>query len=183
MALLVASVLSSIYFGGSPGVLGGIAAVFVICVAGYTLLVWLLGDSLLSRLDPWVLAILLVAPALVLFLFPEPLAIGYDAFLGISMVAQAAVGYGGCEIMGLPTVVIRRRYTVYCAMNGGDLVERWLIRQPPVVRWILSVLAFIGVMALMGAASVAGPKGLLVGYLIFLGLGFLVSRVIRSGIS
>jgi hypothetical protein len=63
----------------------------------------------------------------VLFLFPEQLSTGYDAFLGISMLVQAAILYGGCEIMCTPTLFLRRRYTVYCARNGGDVVEHWLI--------------------------------------------------------
>jgi len=179
LALLAATVLSSLQFGGSPAVLGGIAAVFVICGAGCSLVVWLLGERLFSGADPWLLAILLVSPALVLFLFPAQLAIGYDAFLGISMVIQATIGYGGCEIMGIPTLLVRRRYTVYCAMNGGDVVEHWLAKQPAALRWSLSVVAFVGVALLMGAASATGPKGLLVGYLLFLVVGFVVSWVVR----
>jgi hypothetical protein len=96
------------------------------------------------------------------------------------MVAQAVAGYGGCEIIGIPTLFVRRRYTVYCAMNGGDFVEHWLVKQPAPVRWSLSVLAFAGVIALMGGASATGPKGLLVSYLLFLVLGLVVSRVIRA---
>ena len=180
LALLVATVFSALQFSGSPGLLGGIATVFIVCVVGYTLLVWLLGERLFRGGDPWLLAILVVAPALILFLFPAQLAIGYDAFLGISMVAQAVAGYGGCEIIGIPTLFVRRRYTVYCAMNGGDFVEHWLVKQPAPVRWSLSVLAFAGVIVLMGGASATGPKGLLVGYLVFLVLGLTVSRVIRA---
>jgi Family of unknown function (DUF6410) len=180
LGLLATTVLRALQFSDSPSVLGGIAAVFVVCVVGYTLLVWLLGERLFRGGDPWLLAILMVAPALVLFLFPAQLVIGYDAFLGISMVAQAAAGYGGCEIVGISTLFVRRRYTVYCAMNGGDFVERWLVKQPPPVRWSLSLLAFAGVLSLMGAASVTGPQGLLVGYLIFLVLGLVVSWVMRA---
>ena len=180
LALLATTLLSSLQFADSRAVLGGIAAVFVVCIVGYTLLVWLLGERLFRGGDPWLLAILVVAPALVLFVFPAQLAIGYDAFLGISMVAQAAAGYGGCEIIGIPTLFVRRRYTVYCAMNGGDFVEHWLVKQSKAVRWSLSVLAFGGVIALMGGASATGPKGLLVGYLVFLVLGFVVSRVTRA---
>src|SRR5579864_2874371 len=176
LALLAASALSSLQFSMPFD----IAIVFVICVVGYTLLVWLLGERLFRSGDPWLLAMLLVAPALVLFLFPAQLTIGYDAFLGVSMLAQAAIGYGGCEIMGIPTLFVRRRYTVYCAMNGGDVVERWLLKQPTAVRWSLSILAFAGVIVLMGGASATGPKGLLIGYLVFLLLGFVINRVNRA---
>ena len=180
LALLVATVFSSLEFGSSPQRLGGIVAVFVVCIVGYTLVVWLLGERLFSRGDPWLLAILLVAPALVLFLFPAQLTIGFDAFLGISMVVQAAVAYGGCEIMGIPTLFVRRRYTVYCAMNGGDVVEHWLLKQLPAIRRSLTVLAFVGIVLLMGVASATGPKGLLIGYLIFLLVGFTVNRAVRA---
>src|SRR5690242_9554035 len=70
LLLLIASVLSSVQFGGSPGTIGGIAAAFAVCVVGYTLVVWLLGERLFAGADPWLLAIALVAPTLVLFLFP-----------------------------------------------------------------------------------------------------------------
>jgi|SRR5579864_4029046 len=180
LALFVAAVLSSLQFRGSPPVLGGLAAVFVVCVVGYSLIVWLFGQRFFTGGDPWLLAILLVAPALVLFLFPEQLSIGYDAFLGISMVVQAIIAYGGCEVMGIPTLLVRRRYTVYCAMNGGDVVEHWLVRQPAAVHWIVSVLAFVGVIVLMGLASATGPKGLLVGYLLFLIVGLVISRALRA---
>ncbi|MGH2364231.1 MAG: DUF6410 domain-containing protein [Chloroflexota bacterium] len=179
LLLLVATVLSSLQFGGSPGVLGGIAVVFTVCVVGYTLVVWRFGERLFPAADPWLLAIALVAPALVLFLFPAQLAIGFDAFLGISMVVQAAIKYGGCEIMGIPTLFVHRRYTVYCAMNGGDVVEHWLAKQPAAVRWASTILAFTGVIVLMGAAGAIGPKGLLVGYLLFLVVGLVISRLIR----
>src|SRR5215831_15276249 len=53
LALLAATVLSSLQFGGSPGVLGGIAAVFVVCVVGYTLVVGLLSERLFTGADPW----------------------------------------------------------------------------------------------------------------------------------
>jgi hypothetical protein len=180
LALLVAAALSSLQLRSSPLILGGIAAVFIVCVVGYTLIVWLFGDRFFISADPWLLAILLVAPALALFLFPEQLSIGYDAFLGISMAVQAAIAYGGCEIMGIPTLFVRRRYTVYCAMNGGDVVEHWLVRQPALVRWVLSGLAFVGVIVLMGLASASGPKGLLIGYLVFLIVGFAASRLLQT---
>src|SRR5579864_6192509 len=159
LALFVAAVLSSLQFRGSPPVLGGLAAVFVVCVVGYSLIVWLFGQRFFTGGDPWLLAILLVAPALVV---------------------QAIIAYGGCEVMGIPTLLVRRRYTVYCAMNGGDVVEHWLVRQPAAVHWIVSVLAFVGVIVLMGLASATGPKGLLVGYLLFLIVGLVISRALRA---
>ena len=65
-------------------------------------------------------------------------------------------------------------------MNGGDVVEHWLVRQRAAVRWSLSVLAFAGVVVLMGGASAAGPKALLIGYLLFLLVGFALNRVVRA---
>jgi hypothetical protein len=65
-------------------------------------------------------------------------------------------------------------------MNGGDVVEYWLVKQPPAVRWSVSILAFAGVIVLMAAASATGPKGLLVGYLILLLLGLAISRLVRA---
>ncbi|MDE3074510.1 MAG: hypothetical protein KGJ86_03695 [Chloroflexota bacterium] len=180
VALLVVAGLSSVQFTGSPAKLAGIAAVLVVA-AGYPVVFSSVGGRLFGALDPWVRAIVLIAPALLLLLFPAPLAIGYDAFLGVSMIVQASIAYGGCEVMGIPTLFLRRRYTVYCAFNGGDVVERWLVNQPAAARWAISAAAFLATIGLMGIASVVGgPSGELVLYLAFLVVGFALSRAVGA---
>jgi hypothetical protein len=32
----------------------------------------------------------------------------------VSLVVEAAIGYGGCEVVALPILVFRRRYVSYC---------------------------------------------------------------------
>lgn len=98
---------------------------------------------------------LLVATALVLYLFPVQLA-------------------------AISTFFVQRRYTVYCAMDGGDVVDHRLVKQAAAVRSSLSALAFVGAIPLMGGAGATGSKGLLVGYLIFLLLGLVVSCLIGA---
>jgi hypothetical protein len=180
--LIAAAILTGFQLVSSPGQIGLAIAALLVSALAYTGLTWLVGDRLFARVGPWLSAIVLVAPAtLILFFIPTAAIVGYDAFLGVSMLAQAAIGYGGCEILGIPTLALRRRYTVYCAMNGGDFVERGLRGQAPAARWALTLLAFIGTIMVIGAASdAAGPLGEGVLYLAFLVVGLGLSWIVRS---
>lgn len=105
------------------------AGYLVATLAVYTALVWLLGDRLLARLNPWSRAALLLVPVVaatmlaVARLGPTPLLVGELWYVGASLLAVAAVGYSGCEVAGIPMLVLRRRYPVYCALNALDAVE------------------------------------------------------------
>jgi hypothetical protein len=180
--LVAAAVLTGFQAVSSPRQLGLAIVAFAVSRLAYTALTWLVGDQLFARVGPWLSAIVLVAPATaILFVIPTAAIVGYDAFLGVSMLVQAAIGYGGCEILGIPTLALRRRYTVYCAMNGGDVVERWQRGRAPAARWALTLLAFFGTIVVIGAASAAGgPLGEGVLYLAFLVVGFAVSRIVQS---
>jgi hypothetical protein len=178
LSLLAAAFLTGSQLAKSGGQSNQALAAFAISAVAYTVATWLVGEQLFARLGPWLSAIVLVAPAtLALFFLPTMASAGYDAFLGVSMLVQAANRYGGCEILGIPTLIVRRRYTVYCALNGGDVVEHWLRRQAVLLRWVVGVLAFVGIILLIGVASaVAGPTGESVLYLAFLVVGFAVSH-------
>ena len=179
---IVAAILTGFHLLGSPEQVGVAIAAFVVSALAYTAVTWLVGDQLFERVGPWLSAIVLVAPATLILTFtPSAAILGYDVFLGVSMLVQAAIGYGGCEILGIPTLALRRQYTVYCAMNGGDVVERWLRGQAPAARWALTVLAFIATIVVIGAASgEGGPLGEGALYLAFLVIGFALSWVLRS---
>jgi Family of unknown function (DUF6410) len=150
----------------------------------YTIAVAAVGRPLLARIDPWLAALLLVLPLAILFLLPfvpDWVTVGAFLFIAISQFVQAAIGYGGCEIAGIPTLVLRRRYTVYCALNGADYVEQWLRDRPRRVAWVLGLLAFVLTMALAAAAEMIGKAaGFFAAYLVFLLIGFVVNRIVVS---
>ncbi len=86
-----------------------------------------LGERVLGRMNPWVGTILLVGPAVVipgLSVLPLGLRLGMIAYFSASLFINAAVNYGGCEVLALPSLVFRRWYTVYCPLNAIDAVER-----------------------------------------------------------
>ena len=161
-----------------------IALTVLIAATGYTVLVWLLGERLLDRIDPWLAAIVIVLPlALVgaLPFVPKPVGVGADLYVAVSLLVQAAIGYGGCEIAGVPTLVLRRRHTVYCALNGVDVVERWLRDRSRSLAWGLAVLAFVVIFALIVLAEGLGSGvGYWAAYMLFLVVGFIANRIVAA---
>jgi|SRR5690242_12227229 uncharacterized protein DUF6410 len=165
----------------TPADLAQVGLAAAVTAAVYTVAVATLGQQLLPRIDPWLAALLLVLPLAVLFLLPftpDWITVGAFLFIAISQFVQAAIGYGGCEIVGIPTLVLRKRHTIYCALNGADIVERWLQARPRWVAWLLGLLAFALTMALGGVAEAIGKAaGFFGAYLVFLLIGFAISRI------
>jgi hypothetical protein len=82
---------------------------------------------LLARQHPWLNTLVFVVPALVIVfvpLFPAGLQVGMILYWGVSLLLNAFIGYGGCEVLAIPTLVYKRRYDVYCPTNVIELAER-----------------------------------------------------------
>lgn len=115
----------------------------------YTAVTLAIGDRVLPRLNPWTATALLLIPVIALYGLsaavdvPPPLLGGMFVYVGLSLLLIAATGYGGCEIIGLPAVVLRRRYTVYCAMNTIDAAERPFTRSRTTARLAAGVPAVV----------------------------------------
>lgn len=92
----------------------------------YLLAYLLLGERLFARANPWLNTLILVGPALLIAYWnltleyalgaelPAPLVVAMLAYVAASFLIQAAIGYGGCEVVALPILVFRRRYVSYC---------------------------------------------------------------------
>jgi hypothetical protein len=106
------------------GVLAGFAGTTILYLALFALL----GERLVSRVDPWLGTALLLAPFWARQLLPIPDAArqGVLAYVGVGLVVDVALGYGGCEVVAIPSAVFRRRYVVYCPYNVIDAAERSL---------------------------------------------------------
>ncbi len=165
--------------------IGQVALVFSLVAVGYTALVAVLGQRLLVRVDPWLGAILLYAPLaliLALPLVPGWTAVGASLYIGVSLMVEAAIGYGGCEIVGIPTLVLRRRYTIYCLFNGADVAERalrgrsrWAAGGLAVITFVVTAGVYELAVSAIGGGSVRSPW---VAYLAFLVGGFAVNRIL-----
>ncbi len=179
-AASVASLMGTL----TPSRLATILLTFIIAAVAYTLLVAAIGPRVLSRIDPWLGAILVVLPLALVFAFPgvpDAVTVGLFAYIGISQLVQAAIGYGGCEIVGIPTLFLRRRYTVYCVLNAADAMEEWFGSRPRWVRWVPALVAFLVTTGLgLVAEAIGSATGFFVAYLLFLVIGFGVGLALRS---
>lgn len=105
----------------------GATALHFVAIAGVYLVVHhLLGEVLFARVNPWINAILVVGPpvvVLVVGLGPDALHLALGLYVAVSLVASSLASYGGCEMVGIPSLVLRRRYTVYCPMNAVEMVD------------------------------------------------------------
>ena len=139
--ILLASV--SAIFQGSQGAglnptFYGIALLYFIGItAGYVAAYWLLGERLLAQGNPWINTLILVGPAVVAICWnfvilpstgielPAALSLAVGAYIGISLLLQWQIKYGGCEVVALPIIILKRRYTTYCvALVALDAVEK-----------------------------------------------------------
>jgi hypothetical protein len=188
-----ALLLVSILIGVLSGELGTTSwkAIGELAIAGvgiailYTAAVALLGDRLLARLDPWLAAIVLVGPPAVLYFVPSTpgwVILGFFLYVGISLMVQAGLNYGGCEVAAFPVLVLRRRYTVYCALNGVDVAERAVRGRSRLAAAVLAVVVFLLVTAAQVAIEQAGGRSsaFLPAYVAFLVVGYVVSRIRRA---
>jgi hypothetical protein len=148
----------------------------------YTIAIALIGERLLTRIDGWLAALLLTGPSILLAALPfVPATIAGGIYLNftIGLLVQAINGYGGCEIAGISTLILRRRYRVYCALNGTDVVERWAQPWAPWLKWTGMLPALLGTVGLFVLLDTVVPTWLEnYGYLLFLGGGFAINRLI-----
>lgn len=182
--------LAAVSTGSSMGVWLSFAslAVAVVSLLGtalvYTIVVAALGERLLARANPWLVAVGMVIPLAILStvpVVPAQVVVGAELYVGLAMLVQAVIGYGGCEIVGVPTLLLRRRYTVYCVLNGADVVEAWLQERPRWMAWAAVLLSLVLTMAVIAATEAIGKAtGFWVAYLLFLLAGFAIGRIVSS---
>jgi hypothetical protein len=117
--------------GGLVG--GGVGAaptlVAVSGIAGYYVLVqWLLGERLFARGNPWFGTTIMLWPLWVLSAPPVPAPVQHalGLHIGAMLILTAVIGYGGCEVAALPTLLFRRRYVLFSPLNAVDAPEKSL---------------------------------------------------------
>ncbi len=113
--------------------LGGITA-------AYVLVYWAFGERFFATANPWVNTAIFVGPAFTVGWWPiigapltgveipEALALAMGLYIGISFILQWRIGYGGCEVVSIPIILLRRRYVTYCVpLVALDAVEKKII--------------------------------------------------------
>lgn len=130
--LLVFLVLNPLYLHPLPA---RTLATFALMAGAYFLLIaviyfvvfFLLGEPVLSRLNPWAGTVVFVGIPTALALlgvFPPALQMAFGFYVGGSLILIFFMRYGGCEVVALPSLLLRRRFTVYCPYNAIDAIER-----------------------------------------------------------
>lgn len=86
-----------------------------------------IGEWVLAKVTPWVGTLIFLGIPSLLFLLgvlPVPVRMAWGLYVSASLILTFFMRYGGCEVVSFPSIVLRRRYTMYCPLNGIDTVER-----------------------------------------------------------
>jgi hypothetical protein len=97
--------------------------------------------------EPWLATLVTLLPLGLLFAYPdlpEGVRAGVSSYVGASLVVNAAIAYGGCEVLAAPILLFRRRPTVYCPYNAIDAVERSMTHRVHDRGWLLLAVLAVG---------------------------------------
>lgn len=106
--------------------------------ATYTATYYLLGDRL-GRWNPWINTAIFVGPAWFVLIWgaigpliglslPPAFIVAMGIYVGISFILQSKMRYGGCEVVAVPILLVKRRYPTYCIpLVAVDVVEKAVI--------------------------------------------------------
>lgn len=107
--------------------LAELALYFVLSLMAYTIAFYALRGPILSRMNPWVRTAIILTPVLVVLVFdlgPPAFLTGINYYVGVSLIIASLMGYGGCEVVAIPSLLFGRRYIIYCPYNVIDVVEK-----------------------------------------------------------
>ncbi len=122
--LLTIHVPASHLMSASPSLTVQVAGV-VFGLIGFYTLVHVLISKFVPTINPWVGALLAVAPVFLVFLMGgPPVRHGVVLFLGVSLLFTGIRGDGGCEVMTLPGMLLGKRTHLVCiVLSPLDWVE------------------------------------------------------------
>ena len=90
----------------------------------------LLGRLFLAKMNTWLRAAALLAPRAAVFAFqlgPHTFHQAILLYIGVSLIFSFFMRYGGCEVMSIPGLFLRKRQAVYCPLNVIDAVEKAVV--------------------------------------------------------
>lgn len=119
---------------------GHVILYFLFILAAYSVVYWFLGERLLAWANPWIGTLIFVGSALVIGFWnftvapatdlhlPTELIVAMALYIGLSLLVQWRIQYGGCEVVSLPIIFFRRRYPTYCVpLVAVDAVEKAVV--------------------------------------------------------
>ncbi len=119
----------------------GFSALYLVGIAlAYTVVYRVFGEIIFARSNPWVNTLIFVGPAFVVawwdFIIapfvgtelPNAFSLAMGVYIGLSFILQWRIKYGGCEVVALPIILFKKRYTTYCMpLVALDAVEKKVV--------------------------------------------------------
>jgi hypothetical protein len=149
LILLDPLVINAVPSAQALSFLGNVGLYFLLIMAVYLLAFYLLGERLLARVNPWVGTIVFLGPLVLLTALeagPIEFRVAIGLYYSMASILNFAMSYGGCEVVAIPSLVFRRRYTVYCPYNAVDAVEIAMRACAPVQRvlgWLSLLISLL----------------------------------------
>lgn len=130
-----------------------VSGYFLLIAAAHFVVFMLISKPILSKLNPWAGTAIFVGiptvPAL-LGLYPQTVQMAFGFYIGISLVLLFFMRYGGCEVVAIPSLLLKQRFPLYCPYNAIDAIERAMT---PDKEWshqrLLTILS-MGIIILIG---------------------------------
>ena len=135
------------------GEIAQLAGYFLLWVAIYMVAFHFLAKFLCEKVHPWVGTAVFLGPPLIfmmLGIIPPIFAKAFGLYVGISFIVMFAIRYGGCEVVAIPTLVLKQKYTVYCPLNAIDAVERAATQDEMSKEDRLLSIVSLGIVTLVG---------------------------------
>ncbi len=110
--------------------LGTLGLYLLLILGVYVAAFYILAERVLARANPWVGTLILLGPLVLITAFqwgPQAFRVALGAYYSIASIFNFAMSYGGCEVVAIPSLIFRRRYTLYCPYNAVDAVESALM--------------------------------------------------------
>ncbi len=108
--------------------------------AAYVGVYWAFGERFFATANPWVNTAIFVGPAFTIGWWPiliapatgvelpDALVLAMGVYIGVSFILQWRIEYGGCEVVSIPIILLRRRYVTYCIpLVALDAVEKKIV--------------------------------------------------------
>lgn len=114
--------------------LGTVGLYFVAVLAVYLIAFYYLGERILAQTNPWFGTLIFLGPVVLVGVFnigPQPFQVAVGLYYSISSIFNFAMSYGGCEVVAIPSLIFRKRYTLYCPYNAVDVVEKAILSGSP----------------------------------------------------
>ncbi len=126
LRVLFGGLLAVAFTVANPEIVLAETAALVVSLAGviifYVLYTILVGNLVLTKVNPWLGAVIMDWPLVVVWVvdlghlpgIPPPLILAVFLYFGLSLVISGIVKYGGCEVVTIPGLLLGKRYNVAC---------------------------------------------------------------------